>query len=591
MQEQMEMILREGGIRDDGLNVDPVSGNEIPSGSLAEEVRDDIPAQLSGGEYVVPADVVRFFGVKYFEDLRMQAKLGLQDMEKNGRIGGEPVEPQQQMAQNTNQGITEADLQALEAMMTTGAYEGGLMDKIAYTVKNDPLVNERVNKKGTSVGFAEGGQVSSMFSDPNEIDSIIDQVSIMAQQNPAIAKELNQRGITVGQMPQQANVQQMQPRNTPAQVTNPVSQQMANGGTPDPFARFRVPGLSSSSGMGMPEPITPDITATPTPVVTNPVTAPAVATPDVGQCGEGRMWNGYECVLVRRTGDDSATGGGSTGGESGGDFGKSWLDGGGFTGFENLNNFIDEQLEGVDPNPGGDPSKNPFSNFVAGMPVMRVLNSFEALTNISKTRAAAQLNFDAELISKEQYEAALAKIDDKIPSGLRKAADAGLATGFGRTKGGKNKALAGGFDDNEDGIVDANELANYLKSLGKEETVVEPESTSTGGTEGPVAPAAPVATPNNTNGGSDNGSGGSFGDTITGSGRTQSEIDAGAGGGGYNSSPTGRVSTSKPTSRSTVTERSDDYATGDPGMSGSSSRRGGGGGKAKGGLMKKRKKK
>jgi len=494
MQEQMEMILREGGIRDDGLNVDPVSGNEIPSGSLAEEVRDDIPAQLSGGEYVVPADVVRFFGVKYFEDLRMQAKLGLQDMERNGRIGGEPVEPQQEMAQNTNQGITEADLQALEAMMTTGAYEGGLMDKIAYTVKNDPLVNERVNKKGTSVGFAEGGQVSSMFSDPNEIDSIIDQVSIMAQQNPAIAKELNQRGITVGQMPQQANVQQMQPRNTPAQVTNPVSQQMANGGTPDPFARFRVPGLSSSSGMGMPEAITPDITATPTPVVTNPVTAPAVATPDVGQCGEGRMWNGYECVLVRRTGDDSATGGGSTGGESGGGSGKSWLDGGGFTGFENLNNFIDEQLEGEDPNPGGDPSKNPFSNFVAGMPVMRVLNSFEALTNISKTRAAAQLNFDAELISKEQYEAALAKIDDKIPSGLRKAADAGLATGFGRTKGGKNKALAGGFDNNEDGIVDANELANYLKSLGKEETVVEPESTSSSS-----SPVAPVSTPTNLN--------------------------------------------------------------------------------------------
>ena len=134
----MEMVLKEGGIRDDGLNVDPVSGNEIPSGSLAEEVRDDIPAQLSGGEYVVPADVVRFFGVKYFEDLRIEAKLGLQDMEKNGRIGGEPVEPQQQMAQNSNQGITEADLQALEAMMTTGAYEGGLMDKIAYTVKNDP---------------------------------------------------------------------------------------------------------------------------------------------------------------------------------------------------------------------------------------------------------------------------------------------------------------------------------------------------------------------------------------------------------------------------------------------------------------------
>ena len=133
MEEEMQMILQEGGIKDDGMKTDPVSGNDVPIGSLAKEVRDDIPAQLSEGEYVVPADVVRFYGVKFFEDLRTEAKLGVQEMERNGRIGGEPVEPQQQMAQNTNQGITEADLQALEAMMTTGAYEGGLMDKIAYS--------------------------------------------------------------------------------------------------------------------------------------------------------------------------------------------------------------------------------------------------------------------------------------------------------------------------------------------------------------------------------------------------------------------------------------------------------------------------
>ncbi len=73
------------------MDVDPVSGNEVPPGSLAEEVRDDIPAQLSEGEYVVPADVVRYYGVKFFEDLRDQAKMGLADMEANGRIGGEPV--------------------------------------------------------------------------------------------------------------------------------------------------------------------------------------------------------------------------------------------------------------------------------------------------------------------------------------------------------------------------------------------------------------------------------------------------------------------------------------------------------------------
>ena len=74
-------------------DVDPVSGNDVPTGSLPEEVRDDIPAQLSEGEYVVPADVVRYYGVKFFEDLRGEAKMGWQAMEQSGRIGGEPMSP------------------------------------------------------------------------------------------------------------------------------------------------------------------------------------------------------------------------------------------------------------------------------------------------------------------------------------------------------------------------------------------------------------------------------------------------------------------------------------------------------------------
>ena len=84
-------LFEEGGMKDDGLKKDPVSGNEIPPGSLAKEVRDDIPAQLSDGEYVVPADVVQYYGVKFFEDLRMEAKSGLKQMDETGRIGGEPV--------------------------------------------------------------------------------------------------------------------------------------------------------------------------------------------------------------------------------------------------------------------------------------------------------------------------------------------------------------------------------------------------------------------------------------------------------------------------------------------------------------------
>ena len=92
MNEQMEMaFMQQGGLKDDGMKRDPVSGNEVPNGSMASEVRDDIPAQLSEGEYVVPADVVRYLGVKHFEDLRNKAKSGLQNMEATGRIGGEPV--------------------------------------------------------------------------------------------------------------------------------------------------------------------------------------------------------------------------------------------------------------------------------------------------------------------------------------------------------------------------------------------------------------------------------------------------------------------------------------------------------------------
>tara|TARA_R110001592_G_scaffold65909_4_gene202409 strand:+ start:5366 stop:11086 length:5721 start_codon:yes stop_codon:yes gene_type:complete len=98
MQEQMEMaFMNEGGVlADDGVERDPVSGNEVPAGSMAEEVRDDVPAMLSEGEYVVPADVVRFHGIQKFEELRDEAKMGLSRMEADGRIGGQPVEEQEE---------------------------------------------------------------------------------------------------------------------------------------------------------------------------------------------------------------------------------------------------------------------------------------------------------------------------------------------------------------------------------------------------------------------------------------------------------------------------------------------------------------
>ena len=59
---------------------------EVPFGSLEEEVADDVPVLLSEGEYVVPADVVRYWGLKHLEEMRTMAKCGLMSMEMDGRL-------------------------------------------------------------------------------------------------------------------------------------------------------------------------------------------------------------------------------------------------------------------------------------------------------------------------------------------------------------------------------------------------------------------------------------------------------------------------------------------------------------------------
>ncbi len=80
------MEYEEGGLSDQGGTVDPVSGNEVPPGALQEEVRDDIDAKLSEGEFVFPADVVRYIGLEKLMMMRQQAKQGLSMMEKMGQM-------------------------------------------------------------------------------------------------------------------------------------------------------------------------------------------------------------------------------------------------------------------------------------------------------------------------------------------------------------------------------------------------------------------------------------------------------------------------------------------------------------------------
>ena len=84
--QQLEMF-GDMGMAKSPAKKDPVSGNEIPKASTAEEVRDDIPARLSEGEFVLPADVVRYHGLEKLMNLRQEAKQGINTMDKMGQLG------------------------------------------------------------------------------------------------------------------------------------------------------------------------------------------------------------------------------------------------------------------------------------------------------------------------------------------------------------------------------------------------------------------------------------------------------------------------------------------------------------------------
>ena len=95
--------------------------NEVPFGSLEEEVADDIPVMLSEGEYVIPADVVRYWGLKHLEEMRMMAKCGLMSMQQDGRLHmvdeeGEPVETDMPEAPQIE--VVEIDIQAMQDDMS-----------------------------------------------------------------------------------------------------------------------------------------------------------------------------------------------------------------------------------------------------------------------------------------------------------------------------------------------------------------------------------------------------------------------------------------------------------------------------------------
>lgn len=123
---------------DEGLMVDPVSGNDIPIGSTAENVRDDIEIMISEGEYVLPADVVKWHGLKHIMDMEAEAKMGLMGMYGMGLI------------KYTDQ---ETDGEVDEAEEATETPEGNEVEVASVEVsEEEPEVNETEDYQDSEYG-------------------------------------------------------------------------------------------------------------------------------------------------------------------------------------------------------------------------------------------------------------------------------------------------------------------------------------------------------------------------------------------------------------------------------------------------------
>ena len=145
--EQTDSMLADGGIMQEGGTVDPVSGNDVPTGSLKEEVRDDIDAKLSVGEFVIPADVVRYIGLEKLMKIRDAAKEGLARMAEVGQMGNAEEAPK------ANESFEEED------------------DEFNSSI--DEIMSE-VDNEGQMPKMAVGGFMSGQYTEGMKFNPVVD---------------------------------------------------------------------------------------------------------------------------------------------------------------------------------------------------------------------------------------------------------------------------------------------------------------------------------------------------------------------------------------------------------------------------------
>ena len=133
--------------------------NDPPVGSTPSEVADDIPAMISEGEFVIPADVVRYVGLDKIRAMMQEAKHGLACMEDEGLIvdvdeDGRPQKPQEDQKEKSDDKVAIIETVQIEKVnpMMTQMARGGMTDK------DSPVSSPILNPDNKPV-MAEGGMV------------------------------------------------------------------------------------------------------------------------------------------------------------------------------------------------------------------------------------------------------------------------------------------------------------------------------------------------------------------------------------------------------------------------------------------------
>mgnify|MGYP003112623562 CR=1 FL=1 len=188
LHKQMSSELAKGTFNKGGTTMK----NNPPVGSFPEEVADDIPAMISEGEFVIPADVVRYVGLDKIRAMMHEAKMGLQCMEDEGLIvdvdeEGRPEEPQEEPKGE----VAIIDVVQIEKAepMVKELKEGGVVSPIlnpeeeVNVMNKGGMIAQETGPDGTMriLGMQEGGMA-------NQMDAMMG--TEMPQEAPDMAEEM-----------------------------------------------------------------------------------------------------------------------------------------------------------------------------------------------------------------------------------------------------------------------------------------------------------------------------------------------------------------------------------------------------------------